>query len=252
MCPISALLLFAVASTALAQVPSSDQLELVWDQHKTALTNFTDQPILLEPDDFTHMAKGQVAKRRIRQDGPDRVMGAAWSPLSREALWLAVLDDTHDTLVKILSERTLYYDSDGRKFLYQHLDLPWPISDRQWVVEIWNNTKLTDATHNQIWERVWNLSDPKKMDQPDPEAIWAPMTDGAWLFIPAVEGTLVIYHVRSTVGGAIPDEVVTRWALATVDEMIVHALDRAKEIPAHYDAKHFAINGGDNQPISPF
>lgn len=179
-------------------------------------------------------------------------MGATWSPLSREAIWLAVLDDTHDTLVKILSERTLYYTEDGRKVLYQHLDLPWPISDRQWVIEIWNNAKLTEATDNQIWERVWNLTDSSSMKHPDPEAIWAPMTDGAWLFIPALGGTLVIYHVRSTVGGAIPDEVVTRWALATIDEMIVHAVTRAEEIPTHYDAKHFSINGGNNQPVPPF
>jgi hypothetical protein len=251
-CPISNLLLLIVVSTALAGPPSTEQLESVWDKHKTALTTLTEQPILLQPEDFEHISKGQVAKRRIRQDGPDRVMGAAWSPLSREEIWLAVLDDTHDTLVKILSERTLYYDQDGRKFLYQHLDLPWPISDRQWVIEVWNNTQLNDATHNQVWERVWNLSDSKKMDEPDPQAIWAPMTDGAWLFIPAMDGTLVIYHVRSTVGGAIPDEVVTRWALATVDEMIVHALTRAKEIPAHYGSEHFAIDGGDNQPVRPF
>ncbi|MGB0639946.1 MAG: hypothetical protein ACPGTU_11470, partial [Myxococcota bacterium] len=79
-----------------------EQLESVWAQHKTAISTLTDQPILLQPEDFKLLSKGQVAKRRIRQEGPDRVMGATWSPQPREAIWLAVLDDTHDTLVKIL------------------------------------------------------------------------------------------------------------------------------------------------------
>jgi hypothetical protein len=209
-------------------------------------------PIALEHEDFVAMANGKIAKRRIREDGPDRAMGAMWVPIDRNQLWVAILDDAHDNLLSALTETPLGPSENGHKLLYQHFDLPWPVHNRQLVVEIKNNAAIASATTGQLWERSWDLADPNLMSAPDPTAVWVPLATGSWLLYPVKRGTVIVYHARSTIGGRIPDEVVTRWAMATLDEMMNHISDRARKIQDHYTGEHEILLGGDNLPIQPF
>ena len=239
-------------ATALAAPPSPAALEAAWSVHSAAIAAGAVQPIVLQSSDFATAAAGDVAKRRISEDGPDRAVGLLWTPVDRNTLWIAVLDDIHDTMVSSLIEQRLGLSPRGRKRLYQRLELPWPVVDRQWVIEIWNNTPLAEATDGAVWERPWDLASPALMPNPDADAIWVPMTNGSWFLMDAEGGTLMVYSARTTIGGAIPDDLVTRWAMATLDEMMEHIVDRAKRIPEHYGSQHAPVLGGDNQPIPPF
>lgn len=239
-------------AAALAAPPSAAALQSAWNEHKASMAAHGVHPLHPEREDFVAVANGKVAKRRIAEDGPDRAMGMLWTPVARPALWVAVLDDIHDTVVNSLQEQRLGRTEDGRKVLYQRLDLPWPAQDRQWVIEIWNNLALERDTNGAVWERPWDLGDPAQMPTPDDKALWLPMTNGSWLLLEVAGGTLMAYSARTTIGGAIPDELVTRWAMATLDEMMEHIVDRSKSIPAHYDRNHDPVLGGDNQPIKAF
>ncbi len=199
--------------------------------------------------DFERVASGEIAKRRIQEDGPDRAMGLMWTPIERNRIWVAVLDDIHDTVVSNLVERRLEKSDAGHKRLYQRLVLPWPLTDRQWVIEVWNNTSLATATKGRIWERPWDLAAPDLMPDPDPDAIWVPMINGSWFLMEVGGGTLIAYSARTTIGGSIPSDLVTRWALATLDEMLEHIAARAAVIDAHYPPKHEPVLGGDNIPV---
>ena len=243
---------WTLITLALAAPPSLGELNAAWDKNKLGVASKSIQPIILEPGDLEAVAKGEIGKRRITETGPDRAMGIAWTPTSREAVWVAIIDDIHDTMVRALTEKRLGQNEQGQKLLYQHLSLPWPVADRQWVIKIWNNTPLATATNNGVWERPWDLADSGLMDQSDPTAVWVPMTNGSWFLMPAAGGTLVIYTARTHIGGAIPEELVTQWALATLDEMIDHMLDRATDIHLHYGTDHEPITGGDNLVIPPF
>ena len=103
-----------------------------------------------------------------------------------------------------------------------------------------------------MWERSWDLANPDHMPNPADDAIWVPVATGSWLLFPVEEGTMVVYHVRSAIGGRIPDEVVTRWALATVDEMMIHIAERAVNISDHYTGKHETILNCKKEPIPLF
>ena len=239
----------AMASTP---VPSKEELAQTWSTLAPVVATKAVFPIQLTPQDFETLAKGKVAKRRIREDGPDRAMGAIWTPLDRKLLWIAILDDIHDKLVSSLTETRLGPSAEGHKLLYQHLNLPWPIQDRQLVVEIQNNAQIAAATTDVLWERSWDLAEPNLMKESDPSAIWVPMATGSWVLFPVADGTVVVYHARSAIGGRIPDEVVTRWAMATLDEMMLHVAERAKEITEHYIGEHEILIGGNGSPISLF
>ena len=242
----------AGASLAQPSSPSIEKLENTWDKLIPQIEQNARHPIALTEQDFVTVSKGKVAKRRIREPGPDRALGMMWTSIDRNQVWIAILDDVHDTLVNALTERRLGHSQAGHKLLYQHLNLPWPVQDRQWVVEIQNNLAIADQSNGMLWERSWDLADPERMPEPDPNAIWVPVSNGSWLLVPIDGGTLVIYHTRSAIGGRIPDEVVTRWAMATLDEMMLHITERAASIPDHYRGNHEILKGGDNIEIKQF
>ncbi|RME26912.1 MAG: hypothetical protein D6798_05705 [Deltaproteobacteria bacterium] len=217
-------------------------------------------PVALSESDLDAIAAGDVARRRQRLDSTDRAIGATWSDIDRDALWIAILDDTCDTLVDGLTERHLPGSTARRKLLYQHVDAPWPFADRQWVIDIRNNAALAAASGGRVWERTWTLAadgpslaatlgDPR---WPDPDAIWTPRNEGGWLLVDAAGGTLVIYHARVDVGGAIPDGLATTWTLGTLRGMLRHVVDRAAQIPTHYDAHHRPLQRVDGTTIPPW
>jgi len=230
--------------------PTAKDLADVWAKNFSTLGQHTKQTVLLDDNDFRRVAEGKIAKRRLIQEGPDRAIGVGWTPHTRDAVWIAIIDEVHNTMVNSLYEQRLGTSTDGAKRLYQRLDLPWPFTDRQWVISISNNTALAKASANTLWERYWTLSDPIQGEPADPGSLWIPTLDGAWIAIPIGGGTLLVYQVRTTIGGAIPDELVTRWAMATLDEMLENVFTRAAEIPKHYDREHERIMGGDGKVIN--
>jgi hypothetical protein len=194
-----------------------------------------------------------------RLGGTDRVVGAAWSELPHDQLWVAILDDACHTLVKGLTERHLPPELPGQKILYQHIRLPWPLSARQWIIDIRNNAPLYRASQGDAWERTWTLADRREERAgslgeaafPEPGAVWTPLNEGGWLLLGVGEGTLLVYHGRADVGGAVPAELSTRYALSTLEELLRGVIDRAAQVPEHYRAGHAPVKRPDGSAIEP-
>ncbi len=229
--------------------PSAAILAETWSKHHGLIGQNMGQPMALTDTDFQVIAKGGVAKHRLRMEGPDAAIGIGWTPHNRKAVWIAIIDDIHNTMVSGLTEKRLGLRQDGAKLLYQRLGLPWPFTDRQWVIAIQNNPKIAASSSNNVWQRTWALDEEKHGVINNDNAMWVPLLNGGWIAVEAGGGTLLLYQAQATIGGAIPDELVTRWAMATMDEMLGNVFERAGEIPAHYSEHHRSINGGDGQPI---
>jgi hypothetical protein len=213
-------------------------------------------PFAFTGADFAALAKGQVVRRRVPADGVDRAVGAWWTTTPRDALWIAILDDQHDTVVSGLVERQLPGTLPERKLLYQHLDLPWPATDRHWVADIRNNRALVSASGGGVWERTWTLAAPALAEEAGAvvpgEAIWMPELEGGWTLAEVAGGTLLVYHVRTVIGGSIPDDLVARWSLSTLDGMLRHIDARARSLAAHYGPDHAPVLRPDGSAIPPF
>lgn len=254
------LLLLLTTPGPAAAPASSATLAGAWSGWQQALALHGRASVELDPADLATIAAGEVARHRSHLDGIDRVVGATWSALPRDALWVAILDDTCDQLVSGLTERHLPPELPGQKILFQHVDLPWPFADRQWILDIRNNRPLYAATGGGAWERGWTLADRQEQRRtqvphptlPAADAVWTPLNEGGWLLLDAAGGTLLVYHARADVGGAIPDDVATRFALATLRGMMRHVVQRAEQIPTHYDAAHAPLERPDGSVVPPW
>src|SRR5262249_61853263 len=133
--------------------------------------------------------------------------------------WLAV-EDPHGTIIRGFYEEELPDSTFDTKVAYERIDLPWPLAPRQWVITVTNNLPLLQATADQVWERTWHLSDQRGAKGEVPNGVWVTVNEGGWFLCDLAGGTLLGYHVRSVVGGIVPDEVVTRWSYATIGGML--------------------------------
>ncbi|MCB9675283.1 MAG: hypothetical protein H6737_09215 [Alphaproteobacteria bacterium] len=196
--------------------------------------------------EWEKLAEGKTVRRRERLDGPDRVLAALWSPASRDQLWLAIQDEQHYEVVAGYADEDLPGSTFAKRTLYQRIDLPWPFAARQWVIELESNRDLLAASQGTIWERHWRISERRGASIEDPDAVWVPETTGGWTLVEIAGGNLVIYHTRASVGGNIPDEAGTQWALMTVSGMVEEMDRRARdEVDAHYLDGHAPIERPD-------
>lgn len=235
--------LFALAA------PDPAALSRDWSARAAAMTQQAWRPVALSAAQLGVLAAGDVVRAREQLEGADRVLGAIWSSHPRDHLWIAILDDKHDTLVRDLFEQQLPGTVPQRKLLYQRLDLPWPFDDRQWVIEIRNNPSLWAATDGLIWERTWRLADPGLAISATPDALWTPVNEGGWTLVDAAGGTIVLYHARTVVGGAIPDDAVASYAMAKLEEMMRHVVSRAASLGDHYGPDHERLYRPDGSAI---
>ncbi|HJN76536.1 MAG TPA: hypothetical protein QGF58_21585 [Myxococcota bacterium] len=246
-------------SIALAN-PDSAALQKCWaDQLPTLQDHGTlPQPELSE-DQWALVATGQVARWRQQVDDEvDGAVGVGYLAYPMEQVWVGALDDVHDHLVDGLTEVWLLGTVPGYKVLYQHYDVPAPFSDRHWVVVVQNNPPLHAASEGVVWERIWDLderatgalADVPEDTVPEPEkALWTPVNQGGWILMSCGEGVLVVYQVRTDIGGNIPEELVVRFAMAGLDSMIDHLGELAEGVPEHYVGEHFDIVRPDGTSI---
>lgn len=236
--------------TALA-APSAEALAEAWRAEMPALNRAARLPVALADAEFTQLARGQASRHREARGGADRVVGALWTALPRDTIWVAILDDQHFDLVSGLVEEQLPGTGALRKLLYQRLDLPWPLADRQWVIDIQSNTALARESGGAVWERSWTLADAGLAKNATPDAVWTTTNEGGWLLLEAGGGTLMIYHVRSDVGGSVPDGASAEWAWSTLDELLKTTAKRAAGLASHYTASHAPLYRPDGQPVPP-
>ncbi len=236
-------------SVALAAASGQD-LTAAWQSVTAGLAEARLPVPVLDDADFERIAAGEVVAQRVHEDnGIDRVIGVAWMDHSQDEAWLAFHDDAHMSSVSDLVEEQLAGTTPQHKVLYQHANLPMPLSDRHWVLNIENNPALFEATGGRAWERTWVL-DPRGTaalaDVPDgmclnASAIWTPYNEGGYWLLPVSGGTLMVYQVRFDAGGYIPDELVVRGTVAKMDEMMAGIDERADSLPTHYVAGHTLI-----------
>ena len=180
-------------------------------------------------------------------------------------LW-AAYRDLHFQQQKSTTEFLLHRQGVDLETWYGYMDLPWPVTDRHWVVTSWSNHQLAKKTQNKHWERSWkrnevspdqlatlltDISLPSFIDTPS--AIYTPVNEGAWAMLTIADQLLLVYHATTVIGGNIPDNVVAQFVVHTVDEMLIDIRDRARnQIKVHYRAPHKTIFGGDGGPIEHF
>lgn len=206
----------------------------------------------------------RVLKANDDPNGPSAATGMVLSSVPRPDLWVAT-QDPHTVVDPDLTEFIVDQVGPDEAIWYGYWDLPRPVKDRQWVVRSYNNHQLASATDNQAWEHVWTLV-PDGLERVRPlvqdgkakgvgmaqvdDAIFTPVNRGSWFMVAVGDKTLLGYQATSVVGGAVPDWLVARLAMARLESVLRGVEDRARTwVDGHYGGAHAGVYGGDGQHI---
>jgi len=223
-------------------------------------------PVLSEAQ-LSELSSGRVVSMLTRGASVEtwRAIGLIVSPSSQRAVWLSCQDLHFSNAERVIEHRVAGSAASDKASWYGHLDLPMPVSDRHWVVDVWNNHSLSQKTGGRMWEHPWRLNpDGISLMRPVVErgevaglalaafdhAIYTPVNNGAWVAITLPDGeTLVAYHGATDIGGTVPGKMVAQFSVSGMQSMLERVSSRAAEVPAHYRSGHAPVLGGDGQRI---
>ena len=160
---------------------------------------------------------------RANDAGAMRVAGMQVVDAPRLLVWVSVLGES-DELSRKVKHTLLANEPAGAYVTYQHMDLPWPFKDRQWVILSEKNLALAEKTGGRIWEHRWSLV-PRGEDvleiahaegrisgvtrQQLDDSVYLAANRGAWiLFDLGHERTLVATYLDVDLGGRFPGALV--------------------------------------------
>jgi hypothetical protein len=227
----------------------------------------------LNPNQLSKIEAGKVVKvvQNGKSSGGEVEVGKAMayyvSELPKEQLWVA-FQDPHFQVQESTTEYLFKSDGTDKLEWYGYMDVPWPMSDRHWLVKVWNNHEMAKTTNNAMWEHPWQLIQggvdlcagivkEGKVKNVSLEqyssAIYLPESKGVWAMMDVQDSTLLVYSATATVGGSIPEGLMMKYLLSGLDSFIKEGEKRARTIvPNHYTGSHTPIYGGDGAPISLF
>ncbi len=106
----------------------------------------------------------------------------------------------------------------GRKWIYQQLELPGPLKDRHYVLESSNTGSLPDHHRYQV---EWKLS--TRFPLPDGDRVAPSVFSGCWNIQAAGEGRLIArYRLRIDPAGNVPRWVAQRGMRRYVRQLMEH------------------------------
>lgn len=182
----------------------------------------------------------------------------------RLLLWLSVMGGNDERDYR-LTRATLGRDAPGSYVRYQHVDLPWPVRDRHWVIDCSKNTALAEASGGVVWEHLWDLHAegpalltaamdaghiPKLSHEALRDSVYLPANRGAWTLIDAgPQRTLVIAYVDADLGGSFPDLLVRTFTKRRLKAGLKVLEDMATRVHLNYSAAP-PIHDGHGREIS--
>lgn len=228
--------------------PSARQIEALLDGEVVKIRRAGDPDAPLEADRHEQLTTYDLVEQPLVQ------------------VWLASLDP-HLLGSTLVTEVRLADLPQGGSTWYQYIDLPWPITDRHWVIDVRKDVELAERGGGWIWKQTWDLvaggrdtalavvragRAPGITIEAAEKAVYLPVNTGAWVVFALTERqTLVVYHLTTVFGGHIPEKLVNTFAMTQLDNLM-HAVEKqAASMPQHYVAGHSTIYGGDGQPIAP-
>lgn len=229
--------------------PDAAALSAAWETRRGLLDTHAVYPFRFSEQEWAALSKGEVLKRRDRLDGTDRVLGVLWVDDTVDRTWLAIHDPHGAAAVEEMVYEVLPGSTPVRQIVYQRIGLPWPLASRQWVIETTNNLGLMGASAGAVWERTWRLSDQRGAKNESATAVWLPVNEGGWFLADVAGGTLLGYHVRTAIGGMVPEEAALRWSFSTLDGMLTRISGRTTWVRDHYVTGHAPVTRPDGTAI---
>lgn len=210
-------------------------------------------PAPIPAEAFRAAATGEIHARTTSPPAR-RVQAVGVLPVDRALAWLSITDDRLDEHVSGLDEVALQGRWTDEKLLYQRIDLPWPLQDRHWVIQLRNNEALAAATG--AWERSWGPANARLGEaraRTDAAAFDAALRVdenlGSWILVPVEGATLAVYQAQVSLGGSIPDGALASYVRSQVQETFRGVGENARALAGRYGPGCAVQRGGDATAI---
>lgn len=154
----------------------------------------------------------------------------------------------------------------GSYVRYQHINLPWPVRDRHWVILCEKNLDLAKSSNGITWQHRWALQDDgpqmlldgyaqgriEGLSKEDlDKSVYLPANRGAWTVADLGNGrSLVIGYFDAALGGLLPKILVRRYSKHQMRVGLKHIEELAARVHLDYDGEP-KIHDGIGQPILP-
>ncbi|MEL7310083.1 MAG: hypothetical protein AAFN07_01110 [Pseudomonadota bacterium] len=227
----------------------------------------------LDEATLSRLLTGEVVYRKVSVATPSaegdstslRVIGYRLIHEPREPLWLAALAFDAGYTSR-LTEKLVETNDTGGGDWYQHLDMPWPLKDRHWLIRTQKTTELANSSSGRLWEHQWSLVPDARTrilelfesgpiggvtEQKAAKSVELPLNNGAWVMGQIDEDrTLVIVHATVDLGGIVPDSLVARQTRKNLIRMLGKIEVDAPEAWSNY-TEQYLIYRGDGSLIVP-
>ena len=198
-----------------------------------------------------------------RPTGELGVVGLHVVRMPRLLVWLTAMGVTSEPDIR-LTRAMLSVEPDGSYVRYQHIDLPWPLRDRHWVIYCKKNVRIAETSNGGFWEHRWTLAEGgeamlseayenglvRGLSMRDlEESIYLPANRGAWVLSElSPDTTLVIAFFDGELGGLFPDSLVRHFAVRRLREGLNLVAALSEEVHLEYDEQPW-IRDGLERPI---
>ena len=173
-------------------------------------------------------------------------------------VWLSLFDGQHEPHPRY-TRATLERGTDGSWVRYQHVNLPWPLRDRHWVIDASKNRQLAADSDGTIWEHRWHLHDSgrslaleahedglvdrlkrRQMER----SVYLPENRGAWTLLELdADKTLIVGHVHVDLGGLLPAGLVRRYSRSQLEAGLDALAETSFTAHSRYDADPMLYDG---------
>ncbi|NNE44514.1 MAG: hypothetical protein HKN12_09910 [Gemmatimonadetes bacterium] len=239
----------------------------------------------LDEELMEELLAGKVARTRWKQPVPSvepvpegqevdeddvktrqRVVAMYLIKRPRDHVWVAALDPNNVPSDKVREVR-LSRDGSGDSRWYQLMDLPWPVKNRHWVIDVKKREHVAAATDGRAWEQTWHLVEDgepiayeatkagrsKEISYDDAKgAKYLDANTGAWaMFELTPDLTLLTYQLTVVLGGLLPEGLTARFAMGELESLCFKIEEHAYQIPQIYVDGYETVYGGDGKPIVP-
>lgn len=224
---------------------------------------------LLTESQIQRLQEGKLVRiREVPKDKgqPQRGIGLKLIPQPRKQLWVGAIDP-HMSSKAAASEVAMSRPDGGARW-YQRLWLPWPFSQRHWVIDVNDTHALAVATSGKAWEHHWSLTPNGEtlakeliaagsvdgISSKDAEGfVYTPVNRGAYFAMEMGTGkTLWGFHATTVVGGNISDRLIADFTMMQLKGLFQDTIERGEKASSHYDAAHAPLVGGDGAEIPRF
>ena len=181
----------------------------------------------------------------------------------RLLVWTALLGGNRE-LDPRYSRATLRRQPGGSYTRYQHIDLPWPVRNRHWIIHSSKNVAIADATDGQVWQHHWQLIDnaaaemaaavgrfPEITERRLRKSILIGANEGAWSAVSLDEQrTLLVAYFDFDLGGRLPRSLLQSVSRKSLQKTMQRLAEKSAMVHLNYD-KGPAIHDGHGRPITP-